>query len=157
MLLLRRWDESLAGKTQGKTTLTHEASLRPELFLVFSRPPKRAAEKQPALSHLCLCVRFSLSRQPLFERSVMDGLKLLEALLLCISRRALLGGQDNGSRWSPQTNSLILFFSFFSAVCTLINGMRQCADVQHDPVPIDYRLHLHGSTSIDQAIKGFVE
>lgn len=26
-----------------------------------------------------------------------------------------------------------------------------------DPAPIDYRLNLHGSTGIDQAIKGFVE
>ena len=45
----------------------------------------------------------------------------------------------------------------FSTVCTLINGMRQHMDIQTDPAPIDYRLHLHGSKGIDQAVKGFVD
>lgn len=60
MLLLRHWDETLAGKTQGKTTLMHGASLQLELFLVFSCCPCREPLKQPVLSHLCVFVRLQL-------------------------------------------------------------------------------------------------
>lgn len=103
MLLLRRWDETLAGKTQGKTILMHEASLQLELFLVC---PCREPLKHPVLSHLCVCLCGGCcfpKRAPLLKLS--DGWSRTSkgcfffffALYLT---PGLLQGQDNGSRWS---------------------------------------------------------
>lgn len=61
MLLLRRWDETLAGKTQGKTMLMHGAPLQLKLLFVFPRCPcGELLEKPPVLSHLCVFVRLQL-------------------------------------------------------------------------------------------------
>lgn len=51
MLRLSRWDETLAGKTQGKTTARGGVTAEAALYL-------RCEEllKQAALSHLCACV-----------------------------------------------------------------------------------------------------
>lgn len=54
MLLLRSWDDTLAGNTQGKAILMHGASSQPEL-LTLSRP-RRDPPKQPIFSPLLVFV-----------------------------------------------------------------------------------------------------
>lgn len=63
MLLLRRWDETLAGKTQGKTTVMHGTppTMLQNLLLTFltlSLLRKKTQNKthQSHLTRVCLCV-----------------------------------------------------------------------------------------------------
>lgn len=88
MLLLRRWDETLAGKTQGKTILMHGASLQLELFLVFSRCPCREPLKQPRLisACVCLCVRSFPKCAPFLK--LCDGWSKTSGGLFCFVSHA---------------------------------------------------------------------
>lgn len=104
MLLLRRWDETLAGKTQGKTVLMHEVSVQPEPF---SRvvPVENSRNNSSYLA----CVFVSLQCASFLKLS--DGWsKTTRGFSVLYLMPALLEGQDNGSRWSLQTNGLILGF-----------------------------------------------